>query len=264
MKIYVADAFTDQPYHGNPARVCIMQAAKPDSWMQHIAAEMNLSETAFLLEQGDSYRLRWFTPKAEVDLCGHATLASAHILWEKGLTNEAEIRFTTKSGLLTASKQKDGWICLNFPLEPESPCIPPQALIDGLGTDYVYIGKNRMDYLVELESEEMVRNLTPDFNLWKSVEARGVIVTSKSGREGVDFVSRCFYPAVGVNEDPVTGSAHCCLGPYWQKRMNRNELTAKQISARTGTLKLKVNPERIDIMGQAVTTLSGTLETETN
>lgn len=259
MKIYIVDAFAAVPYQGNPAAVCILEDAKTEEWMQKVANEMNLSETAFLIKQDASYQLRWFTPKAEVDLCGHATLASAHILWEQHYCNEPNLQFTTKSGLLTVSQDRD-WIQMNFPIEAEKPCIPPKHLTDGLRSNYKYVGKNRLDYIVELDHEEDVRNLDPDFSAWKMLDARGVIVTSKCDREGVDFVSRCFYPALGVNEDPVTGSAHCCLGPFWQQRLNnKDELIAEQISARGGILKLKLNPERVIIEGQAVTTLIGEL-----
>lgn len=261
IKIYTVDAFTDVPYKGNPAAVCILDSAKPDEWMQKVANEMNHSETAFLTKQDHSYQLRWFTPETEVDLCGHATLASAHILWEQGYCKDPDLQFTTKSGLLTASKEND-WIQMNFPLETEKPCIPPKGLVDGLGGSYKYAGKNRMDYIVEVNTEEEVQNLKPDFTAWEELDARGVIVTSESHREGIDFVSRCFYPAVGVNEDPVTGSAHCCLGPYWQERLKKDELTAEQISVRGGLLKLRVNKERVILMGQAVTTLTGELVTE--
>ncbi|NMO96532.1 PhzF family phenazine biosynthesis protein [Paenibacillus lemnae] len=262
MNIYVVDAFTNQPYRGNPAAVLVLKETRSDSWLQEIASEMNHSETAFLLKQKDSYQLRWFTPESEVDLCGHATLASAHILWEKGFSQEEVLRFSTKSGVLTASRLEDGWICMNFPKETESPCIAPKDLSEGLGTEHVYVGKNRMDYLVEVDSEAILKNLKPDFTQWEKVDARGIIVTSQSQREGIDFVSRCFYPAVGVNEDPVTGSAHCCLGPYWASRLQKNELTAEQISFRPGYLKVKVLSERVDIQGQAVTTLSSVLEAE--
>jgi predicted PhzF superfamily epimerase YddE/YHI9 len=258
MDIYIVDAFTDKPYKGNPAAVCFLESEKSDRRMQSIANEMNLSETAFLMKQGGDYSLRWFTPEAEVDLCGHATLASAHILWEEKIFKGNEIRFMTKSGLLSAIK--DGsWIQMNFPLVLEQKNIPPTELIEGLGVSFGYVGKTRQDYIVELGNEEAVSELQPNFNLLKSGNFRGVIVTSKSNRSGIDFVSRCFYPALGVDEDPVTGSAHCCLGPYWKSKLNKNELTALQLSKREGLLKLMVLEERILISGQAITTLSGKL-----
>lgn len=260
MDIYIADAFTNKRYKGNPAAVCILEEELSSDSMQNIANEMNLSETAFLLRQGKQYILRWFTPETEVDLCGHATLASAHILWDQQLFTGEEIRFSTKSGILTANKVHD-WIQMNFPLENEHECVPPNELIDGLGVSYTYIGKNRLDYLVEVEDEETVRTLQPNYRLWKSVESRGIIVTSRSSRSDIDFVSRCFYPAIGVDEDPVTGSAHCCLGPYWQRKLNKSELIAEQLSKREGLLKLKVLEDRVIILGQAVTTLRGKLIT---
>lgn len=258
MNIYIVDAFTDRPYKGNPAAICILDSEQPEHWMQSVANEMNLSETAFLLEQAGGYSLRWFTPEAEVDLCGHATLASAHVLWEQGFVQNEEIRFITKSGILTASKAGD-WIEMNFPLEVEQENAPPIELVQGLGSPYIYVGKNRLDYVIEVENEEVLANLQPDFNLWKSVKTRGIIVTSKTNRPQIDFVSRCFYPALGVNEDPVTGSAHCCLGPFWKDRLNKNNLTALQLSKREGILKLTIQENRILISGQAVTTLKGVL-----
>jgi len=263
LNIYTVDAFADKPYKGNPAAVCVLESPIADDRMQRIASEMNLSETAFLLRQGDEFSLRWFTPEAEVDLCGHATLASAHLLWEERLFTGSELRFQTKSGLLTALKAGD-WIEMNFPLETPQECDPPQALTDGLGVGYRYVGKNRMDYIVEVDTEETVRNLKPNFQLLRSVQARGVIVTSRSERPDADFVSRCFYPAIGVDEDPVTGSAHCCLGPYWRDHIGKDELVAVQLSKRQGLLRLKVLEERILIRGQAVTTMKGKLVNEVN
>lgn len=259
MKLYIVDAFTNKPFGGNPAAVCLLDAEITDYRLQEIAAEMNLSETAFLIKQEEGYLLRWFTPESEVDLCGHATLASAHILWEEQISQNSVLRFTTKSGTLLAAKQ-DNWIELDFPLEKEeTPVNTPQELLDGLGEDFLYIGKNRFDYIIELENEEKVQSLKPDFNLWKQVDARGVIVTSRSERDNIDFVSRCFYPRLGVNEDPVTGSAHCCLGPYWSNKLQKSTLEALQLSKRQGLLKLAVAEERILISGQAVTVVKGTL-----
>lgn len=258
MQIFIVDAFTDVPYKGNPAAVCILDSIRSDKWMQDVASEMNLSETAFLYQEEDVYNLRWFTPKAEVDLCGHATLASAHILWEEKFCLDSGIIFKTKSGILKAFKNEN-WIHLNFPVEIASECSAPETLVQALGVDYKYIGKNRMDYIVEVENEEIVRNLKPDFSLLKEVEARGVIVTSASKDPSYDFVSRCFYPAFGIDEDPVTGSAHCCLGPYWMNKLNKSSLNAIQLSARQGTLKLEVGQERIILSGQSVTRLRGQL-----
>lgn len=261
MKINIVDAFTDKPYRGNPAAVCILQSEMPDEWMQSVAAEMNLSETAFLIQQQDGFTLRWFTPEAEVDLCGHATLASAHLLWEANITHEEEIKFFTKSGTLSARKN-DTWIELNFPLEPAEGIEAPELLKDCFNVPFKYVGKNRMDFIIEVEDEKVVRCLQPDIALLNTIETRGVIVTARSNEPDVDFVSRFFCPSIGVNEDPVTGSAHCCLGPYWKEKLGKDRFTAKQLSARGGLLKLHILSERILIYGQAVTTLTGELSTE--
>ena len=257
--IVQVDAFTDRAFAGNPAAVCLLDAPRDERWMLDVAREMNLSETAFLLLQDDGYGLRWFTPEAEVDLCGHATLASAHVLWEEEiLDKQATARFHTRSGILTATR-KDGWIEMDFPAELQKPAIVPPALARALGTTPVYIGKNRFDYLVELESEEVLRNLRPDFSLLKTIPARGVIATSPSDSKNYDFVSRFFAPSVGINEDPVTGSAHCCLGPYWQKRLKKDAFTAYQASRRGGIVRVSVQGDRVMLSGQTVTILRGEL-----
>jgi predicted PhzF superfamily epimerase YddE/YHI9 len=259
MNIYIVDAFTSVAFRGNPAAVCILDSMQTDLWMQQVANEMNLSETAFLYKENEGYRLRWFTPAAEVDLCGHATLASAHILWEEHISGDSEIIFFTKSGDLRAQKD-DNWIHLNFPLEVASECLPPIELVEGLGVKFKFVGKNRMDYIVEVADEETVRNLKPNFSELKKVNTRGVIVTSLSDSDDYDFVSRAFFPAMGVDEDPVCGSAHCCLGPYWMDKLEKDELNAIQLSERTGILKLKIENDRIIISGQAVTTVRGVLQ----
>jgi PhzF family phenazine biosynthesis protein len=230
--------------------------------MQNIAMEMNLSETAFLYKQNDGFDLRWFTPEAEVDLCGHATLASAHILWETGvLKNDDEAVFITKSGKLTAKKEDEN-IILDFPAERALPVSPIKELVDSIGVPVLYFGKNRMDYIVELENEEVVRNLKPDLEKMKIVVPRGIIVTSRSTNPDYDFVSRFFAPGIGINEDPVTGSAHCCLGPYWQERLGKNELTGYQASKRGGVLKVECCDDRVFLKGQAVTVFSAKLSDE--
>jgi PhzF family phenazine biosynthesis protein len=255
MKIYQVDAFTDKPLSGNPAGVCILNEKLNEKLMQNIASEMNLPETAFLVKEGEGYNLRWFTPNAEIDLCGHATLASAYILWEKGyLKKDHEAKFSTKSGLLTA-KMNEGWIELNFPAVLEEKTEPPSELLEALGVKATYVGKNKFDYLVEVESEETVTTIKPDFMKLLKIPARGVIITSKS--KEYDFVSRFFAPQIGVWEDPVTGSSHCCLGPYWQKKLNKNEFIAYQTSERGGILKVKVIGERVLISGKAVTVMEG-------
>jgi predicted PhzF superfamily epimerase YddE/YHI9 len=259
LTIYQVDAFTARPFAGNPAAVCILPAATDDDWMRAVAREMNLSETAFLVRQGDGYNLRWFTPAVEVDLCGHATLASAHILWEAGyLKPEQPARFYTRSGLLTAERQGN-WIELDFPATPAAPAPLPPGLLEALGSPVRHCGKTRFDYLVELESESAVRNLQPDFKLLERVEVRGVIVTSRSEAPEFDFVSRFFAPQSGVNEDPVTGSAHCSLGPYWGKKLGKEELVAFQASARGGVVKVRLAGARVKLCGQAVTVLRGEL-----
>jgi PhzF family phenazine biosynthesis protein len=256
MKIYQVDAFTNKMFTGNPAGVCVLASYKDEEWMQNVAREMNLSETAFLQKDTDGFKLRWFTPVREVDLCGHATLAGAHILWETGVLSEnTEARFHTKSGLLTAKKTGE-WIELNFPKEECRETEAPQELITGLGVPFrhiKYVGKNRMDYIAEVESEEIVRKLNPNFELLKKINARGVMVTSLSTSGEHDFVSRFFAPGYGINEDPVTGSAHCCLGPYWKRKLNKNFFTAYQASERGGFLKVMVGDERVYLTGQAVT-----------
>jgi len=226
-------------YSGNPAGVCLLDSPRSDEWMQGVAGEMNLSETAFLQKEEGGFNLRWFTPKVEVDLCGHATLASAHLLWVEKVVETNRIVFNTKSGELTAEKN-DEWIDMNFPLEPPDVCEIPNELSLGLGIDVEVTQKNRMAYLVEVSSEEVLRNLNPNFEELKKIDSYGVIVTCRSEHDEYDFLSRCFFPALGVNEDPVTGSAHCCLGPYWSSKLNKNELTAFQASKRTGLLKLKI------------------------
>lgn len=261
MKIYTVDAFTSKPYSGNPAGVCILEKGRSAAWMQSIAAEMKHSETAFLLKAPDGYMLRWFTPRNEVDLCGHATLASAHLLWEEGYCNTDEITFLTRSGQLGAKKMHS-WIELDFPLELDEATDAPSLLRESLGVSFKYVGKNRFDYLVEVEDESTVRNLQPDLALMKMIGPRGVMVTAAADDRDTDFVSRCFFPAIGIDEDPVTGSAHCCMGPYWANKLGKRELDAKQISERGGELRLHVLEERILIYGQAVTVLKGELVTE--
>ena len=255
-KIFVVDAFTDRAFGGNPAAVCVLPGPRDDGWRRDVAREMNLSETAFLEKRDDaSYTLRWFTPAVEVDLCGHATLASAHILWETGELAAGETaRFHTRSGVLSAVKRGD-WIEMDFPAEPEKPAAAPPELVEALGATPVYTGRNRFDYLVEVADERIVRELVPDMSRLKKVAMRGVILTSRSSTTGFDFVSRFFAPAVGVDEDPVTGSAHCCLGPYWGAILGKTYLSALQVSARGGILRVGLKGYRVLIGGQAVTVL---------
>ncbi len=253
--LYQVDAFTNRPFKGNPAGVCLVQEAVDDRWMQQVASEMNLSETAFVLPRGSKFQLRWFTPTVEVDLCGHATLAAAHVLWETGvLEKDQTVYFDTRSGMLSAEWSK-GWIEMDFPAAPAVAVDPPPDLLDAIGREPVFVGQSRFDYLVELPSEEDVRSLTVEYDLLKNVATRGVIVTSRSENIAYDFVSRFFAPAVGVNEDPVTGSAHCTLGPYWGKILGKAELTAYQASVRGGTIKLRCGEQRVILRGQAVTVM---------
>ena len=261
--IYQVDSFTDAPFAGNPAGVCELSELRDERWMQNVAKEMNLSETAFLLKQDEGhcgYSLRWFTPAVEVDLCGHATLASAHILWETGtLAAGRQARFHTRSGLLTADKRDDGWIEMDFPAKPEERTVAPAGLSEALGVEPVYVGQSQFDLLVEVESEEVVRAMQPNITLLEKIPARGVIVTSLTASNGFDFVSRFFAPQSGVAEDPVTGSAHCALGPFWRDRLGRADLTGYQASPRGGTVGVAVAGDRVKLRGRAVTVLRGEL-----
>lgn len=257
--IFQVDAFTDRPLAGNPAAVCILAGPREDGWLQGVAAEMNLSETAFLTKEVDGFRLRWFTPKVEVALCGHATLASAHVLFQEELARPDEsIRFHTLSGVLTAKRIGDE-IELDFPLEPDAPIDPPANLAKALGVPLKYVGKNRFDFLVEVDSDQTFRTMTPDFKLLLTITQRGVIVTSRSAEPRFDFMSRFFAPGVGIDEDPVTGSAHCCLGAYWRRQLGKNEFLAYQASARGGVVRVRVDDKRAYLGGKAVTVLKGEL-----
>lgn len=261
ISIFQVDAFTEEPFKGNPAGVCLLKAPAEAAWMQNVAAEMNLAETAFPLPEGSAYRLRWFTPRVEVRLCGHATLATAHILWEQGiLAPGEEARFETLSGLLTA-RRDGGAIELNFPSRPVKPEPPAwaEALVGALGVKPSFIGMSAEDTLIEVADEETVRSLAPDFTALKSLPARGVIVTSRSADARFDFVSRFFAPAVGINEDPVTGSAHCVLTPFWSQRLGKASMTAYQASSRGGVLKVRLDNDRVRIAGRAVTVIRGEL-----
>jgi predicted PhzF superfamily epimerase YddE/YHI9 len=249
----VVDAFTNQPFAGNPAAVCLLPAPRDERWMQQVAREMNLSETAFLQRAGDAFALRWFTPAVEVKLCGHATLASAHTLWETGaLKTDEPARFDTLSGRLTCRRVGD-WIEMDFPAKVCAPCAPPDGLGEALGCEVLAAGGNGMDYLVEVADEPTLRRLTPNFTALAKLPVRGVIVTCRSESAGYDFVSRFFAPAAGVNEDPVTGSAHCALGPYWQAKLGKSDFVAYQASARGGVVKVGVRGDRVLLGGQAVT-----------
>jgi PhzF family phenazine biosynthesis protein len=259
------DAFSAQAFAGNPAAVVLLPAAAADDkWMLRVAAEMNLSETAFLVRRSDGYGLRWFTPVVEIDLCGHATLASAHALWQRGDLGPDEVaRFHTRSGLLTATRRGQ-WIELDFPATPDQPADAPPGLLDAIGASARYVGKSRFDYLVEVESEDVVRHLKPDHARLRTLPVRGVIVTSRATTEGLDFVSRFFAPGSGIDEDPVTGSAHCCLTPYWSRQLGKTSFTARQLSARGGTLETELIGDRVRLRGHAVTVLRGEIVTTDN
>jgi PhzF family phenazine biosynthesis protein len=256
--LFHVDAFTDRPFAGNPAAVCLLPAWREDRWLQAVAREMNLSETAFLVKQSGHFDLRWFTPAVEVDLCGHATLASAHFLWQQGRAPGDEIRFSTRSGILKALRHGND-IELDFPLKPEEAAPAPPGLLEALGVSARYVGKNQFDYLVEVESEAALRGIAPDFKRLAKVPVRGTIVTSRSSDPRFDFVSRFFAPASGVDEDPVTGSAHCCLADFWWKRLGKAEFVAFQASARGGVVKVRVTGERAFLGGKAVTVARGEL-----
>lgn len=267
--IFQIDAFTDEPFAGNPAAVCLLSEPRSDAWMQRVAREMNLSETAFLQRRGEGFALRWFTPTHEVDLCGHATLASAHVLWSEGhLAKANAATFHTKSGVLQAWREdgrEDGWIAMDFPAEPVEAAEAPLALRDALDADLRVVARNRMDVLVLLKSAEAVRALQPDLNRLAEVDTRGVIVTARADTGDRDFVSRFFGPRVGVPEDPVTGSAHCALGPFWAERLGKSYLVGQQVSERGGTVRVRLDApdaSRVQLAGQAVTVLRAELVTE--
>ena len=270
LPLHTVDAFTDRPFSGNPAAVCLLDRERGAAWMQALAAEMNLSETAFLLPCGDAWSLRWFTPKAEVALCGHATLASAHVLWETGrLAADEAALFDTLSGRLTARRaagdvsdvgEGNGWIELDFPERRERAHEDLPDLFSALGVQPVYFGKNAYDYFVEVATASEVRELDPDFAALAKLPVRGVIVTAAADPgSDHDFVSRFFAPGVGVPEDPVTGSAHCCLAPYWGEKLGKGEMVGFQASPRGGTVRVRRLGERVILAGRAVTIVAGEL-----
>jgi PhzF family phenazine biosynthesis protein len=258
LNYYLVDAFTAEPFAGNPAAVYLLERWPADDWLQRVAREMNQAETAFLVREAEGFRLRWFTPLVEVDLCGHATLASAHALWGIGAALRERIVFQTRSGPLTAAPA-DELIELDFPLLPEQPTIAPPVLVEALGVKPVYVGASRHDLIVEVGSEAEVRRANPNFTLLAQVATRGVILTSRSGDARFDFVSRFFAPAAGINEDPVTGSAHCCLADFWQKRLHEISFRAFQASPRGGIVHVRVAGNRAVLGGQAVTVARGEL-----
>lgn len=265
VRLFQVDAFAERPFGGNPAAVCLVEGEVDSGWMQSVATEMNLSETAFLVREGDGiYGLHWFTPAIEVDLCGHATLASAHVLWDEKIEDLEPLSFSTKSGVLTAVLAGDGLIQMDFPADPPDVSYSGGPFSDGmaaaLGVRVVGVHRGRFDLLVEVEDAEVVRHLTPDFRSLAGFDARGVIVTAAGdGRDGADFVSRCFYPASGVDEDPVSGSAHCTLASFWCTRLGRPSLVGWQASPRGGRVAVELSGDRVLLSGRAVTVLRGEL-----
>ena len=253
----VVDAFTDRPFAGNPAAVMVLESWPEDAWMALVAREMNLSETAFVVPMADGgFHIRWFTPTVEVALCGHATLATAHHMWEE--RSGDEILFHSQSGRLAARRLADGWIRLDFPGTFAEAVEAPPGLLEALGLNAaVWIGRSKFDYLVQVAAEDTVRSLSPDHTRLKSLPVRGVMVTA-AGRD-YDFVSRFFAPGAGVPEDPVTGSAHCALAPFWASRLGKERMTAYQASSRGGIVRVEFKGERVYLEGQAVTVSRGNL-----
>ena len=259
VRIVQVDAFTSKPFAGNPAAVCVLPGPPDETWMRNVALEMNLSETAFLHPEDGGYRLRWLTPAIEVALCGHATLASAHVLWEDGhLAPDAEARFHTQSGLLTCKRNGD-WIEMDFPAKHAEPAEAPAQLAAAMGAELVWVGRNQFDYLVEVADEATLRGLKPNHHLLRELPVRGVIATAQAQTPGSDFISRFFAPGSGIDEDPVTGSAHSALAPFWGARLGKSEMTGFQASARGGVVKVRLQGNRVFMSGQAVTVLRGDL-----
>ncbi len=256
--LFIVDAFTDKPFGGNPAAICMLDGPAHEAWMQSVAAEMNLSETAYLFEKDGVWRLRWFTPAVEVDLCGHATLASAHTLWETGrLSAEQDAEFETASGRLTCRQAGDGWIEMDFPALPVSAAQAPPELLTALGAEPVWSGRTAFDWFLELESEQAVRSLAPNHPALGELPVRGVICTAGGSGKPYDFVSRFFAPGSGIDEDPVTGSAHCALAPHWAARLGKLDMLAFQASARGGIIRVRPAGDRVRLAGRAVTVVRG-------
>jgi len=264
-QLTIVDAFADAPFRGNPAAVCLLAEMRETEWLHDLARELDFPATAFVAPDGGGgqpghYQLRWFTAAKELVLCGHGTLASAHVLWESGGADAGEtLRFNTKSGVLSCT-QRDGWVAMDFPSEPVGAAeAPPPRLTAALGVEPVFVGRNRLDYLVELTSAAAVRAAAPDFAALREVPTRGVILTGPSDTAAHDFVSRFFAPATGIDEDDATGSAHCCLGPYWAARLGKRDLVGYQASPRGAVIRMRVADERVELLGQAVTIVTGTL-----
>ena len=255
----VVDSFTERAFAGNPAAVCILEAEQDVPWMQNVAREMNLPATAFVSPARDGFALRWFSPKSELDLCGHGTLAAAHVLWQDGyLPREGDACFLTRSGRLVAQREGD-WIWIDFAADPVQRMQADEALLRALSVAPTYVGKSRLDYLVEVETPADVERFAPDFALLRTVPTRGVIVTSRASDGRYDFVSRFFAPRFGIDEDSVTGSAHCCLGPFWGHRLGKTDLIARQLSARSGEIRVRLRGDRVHVGGRAITVMRGQL-----
>jgi PhzF family phenazine biosynthesis protein len=262
MRLFTVDAFADRPFTGNPAAVCLLDAPADAAWMQAVAAEMNLSETAFVVQNdGDAFGLRWFTPTVEVDLCGHATLASAHALFESGaLSPTDEARFDTKSGRLTVRTGGEATYTMDFPATPPAAADAPVGLAEAFGATPVWTGRSRFDVFVELADEATVRALAPDPAAVRALGSRAVIATARADAgQPYDVVSRFFAPGSGIDEDPVTGSAHCALGPHWAAKLGTDTLRCFQASARGGHVGVRVVGDRVELTGRAVTVLRGDL-----
>jgi len=258
-EIHIIDAFTSTQFCGNPAAVCITEEEKGSTWMQSVATEMNHSETAFLHRLDDGWSLRWFTPEAEVDLCGHATLAAAYVIWSTGREDEgSRIRFRTLSGILTATRDSSG-IALDFPAVPVTVCDPPGGIEAAFRCPVVFSGRTKFDLFYELASATDVCTLDPDMGALATLPARGIIVTARSDMPAYDFVSRFFAPSVGIPEDPVTGSAHCSLGPYWGERLGKTRMTGFQCSPRGGVVRVTLQDDRVILTGDTVPVLTGQL-----
>jgi PhzF family phenazine biosynthesis protein len=259
-QLTIVDAFTNSPFAGNPAAVCLLDAPRDPEWLQCVAREVNMPATAFIAAEGDAYHLRWFSPTTELALCGRGTLASAHFLWSAGLaTTDSPLRFHTVSGELTC-RRADDWVAMDFPAEIAQPVAsPPDGLIAALGVEPIAVLRNRLDYLIELADAAAVRAIQPDAAQLLTIQTRGVIVTAPAESADHDFVSRFFAPSAGLLEDAATGSAHCALGPYWSARLSKAELTGRQLSARGAAIRVRVGQDRVELLGQAVTVLRGQL-----
>jgi PhzF family phenazine biosynthesis protein len=259
MRVFTVDCFTDRPFAGSPTAVCLLTSQWPETeWLQRLAAEFNLPATAFVRRTQQQIELRWFGPQSELALCGSGTLAAAHIMWETGEPTDPLVFRTTSAGILGARRQPDRTITLDFPADrPRAVPVPPK-LVTALGVTPREVARGRLDLLAELDSPQTVRGLAPDLAALGTLDARGLIVTA-SGEAGSDFVSRFFAPAVGIDEDPVTASAHCTLGAYWSTRLGKSVLTGLQVSARGGRVDLQLRDDRVDLTGQAITLARGQL-----